>query len=838
VVERTIGPYRVVGTIGQGGMGEVLLAEDDRLGRRVAIKTLPASVSQDAERRERFFREARAIAAHSHPSIVSIHDIGEDGGRIFLVLEYVEGRALSRVLREETLAVGRAVRLALQIVDALRASHRLGILHRDIKPDNVLVTARDEVKVLDFGLAKEVAGFGKELRGVESALTEAGVIVGSFPYMSPEQVLGEELDLRSDLFSFGIVFYEMLTGHRPFAGGTTPETLLSILYENPGKPAGGGAGGAVAAPDQRTAHILEKCLAKDRNARFASADELHVELEQLGFELTTTERRSGEASGSQGGTLPAAPPSPPRRTRTTAMITISRSKIRRIAAVAGTVIACGLLIWILVRPSQPAGSGPPQAIAVLPLTNIQNDPEGDYLGPSLAATITSRLSAVRSLVVRPSIYLEKYRGQKVDPMAAGRELGVEYLVTGHYLRRDERVQVSYELVRIRDRTALLERTFALPQSQVMKFPDEVAEEILRGLAVALSPEELERMHRNRPRSAEAYDLYLRALGLGADPNQSAAALSMVDQSIEKDPLFAPAWVERSRRYNDLLIYHFGTIEDRQKAIEAAEKALELDPKLGIAAAQLGNLLVDAGRTEEATEALRRGIENDPAVADLHHYLSYAYRFAGFLEESLQELDAADRVDPFRAKLNVTIRNPLLYLGRYQEFVDQMPIATTPIRHFYRGFALYHLGKKDEAAAAWDESSRIDPKGQFSLLGQSLRAAQEGRFSEGLVIVQDIVRKREQNKLWDGEVTYKLAQTAAQLGDLDLSEKLFGESVEQGFFCHPYFLRDPLLEPLRASGRAAASFEAAKKRHETFRARFFAGMKNGSSASSAASVKSR
>lgn len=753
-------------------MGEVLLAADDRLGRKVAIKRLPRFLGRSAERRERFVREARAIAALSHPSIVAIHDIGEQDGQLYLVLEHVDGRTLSALMRDGPLSFSRATRIAMQIADALRASHAVGILHRDVKPDNVLVTAEDRVKVFDFGLAKDV-GERAALSGATGAPDEAGVVVGSLPYMSPEQLRGEEIDFRSDVYALGVVYHEMLAGRRPEGGALAPEV-----------------------PD-RASPILARCLAADRSGRYAGAAELHADLERLHLVLSSRDDlapASDQASTSSRG-------------------------VRRglVAGLAIAALALGIAAAISRHPAPDVGE---KSIAILPFVNETPDPDSDYLGPSLAGSVTERLSTVRTLAVRPSVYTARYRQSSIDPALVARDLGVTHLVTGSYRRDAARVTITFEMTRVKTATLLLKRTLRLSFDEVKAFPGAVAEEIVGALAIALSPEEVQRMQRSRPTDAAAYDLYLRAIGLGSEPAQSSAALAMIERSVARDPTYAPAYVELSRRSNEALIYYFGNAGYRDRAIAAARKALELDPRLGIASAQLGNLLVDAGKAEEATEVLRAGAAANPNVADLHHFLAYAYRFGGALDASLRELAEADRVDPLRAELGLSMRNPLLYLGRYEDFIATIPVGTNPYRNFYRGFGHYHLGHAEDARQSFAEAVRLDPENQFSLMGRALALGIDGKREEGLAVAREIVRRREENRIWDGEVTYKLAQIASQLGDQELAARLFSDAVAQGFFCAPYFDRDPLLAPLRDSGLASEAFAAARARHESYMSRFF------------------
>jgi len=467
-VGRRIGPYEILALLGRGGMAEVYLARDPRLGRKVALKLLPAEFTRDADRAGRFRREARAASALNHPNIITIHEIGHDAGTHFIVTEFVEGQTLRQLMSAGRVAVPTAVSIAAQVAQALVAAHRAGIVHRDIKPENVMARPDGVVKVLDFGLAKPTervpAGVHSQVVTLTEMRTDPGKLMGTVSYMSPEQALGERVDERTDLFSLGIMLYELTAGRQPFSGATTSEVIASTLNSDP--PPLSGDAREIPAELQ---WILRKALRKAPDERYQSAEELLADLNALAGAAGRAARTSVSGRPTVGPGLAKA--GRPRRGRLAALVALAFA-------------AAGLAGVAAYRPFAGAGTGP-HTLAVLPLTNFRPDAETDFLGFSLADAIISELGDINNLTVRPSSFVRRYRGLEVAPETAAAELNVDTLLLGSFLRDGEDLRVTAQLIQVSTKEILWRGTIDVKYDRLRAVHDRVAHEMIRGLAPTL-----------------------------------------------------------------------------------------------------------------------------------------------------------------------------------------------------------------------------------------------------------------------------------------------------------------------------------------------------------------
>jgi TolB-like protein len=669
-------------------MGEVLKAKDTRLQRTVAVKVLPSELASDAERRSRFEREAHAASALNHPNITTVFDIGEDEGTHYIVMELVEGKTLRDLLDEGPLSTETMLPLATQIAEGLAKAHAAGIVHRDLKPENLMVTDDGLVKILDFGLAKLVPQASEGEEGseapTETKATQEGVVLGTVPYMSPEQAANRRVDYRSDQFSFGSILYEMATGKRAFKKETVPETLAAIIEDDP-EPI---RRLDDAVPVELSA-IVERCLAKDPAERYESTGDLARELKAV----------------------PEAPSAWRAR----------RRFLWAAAAVLVAVLGVGLgpnLTGLWDQLSGRAGPAPIESIAVLPLRNLSGDPEQEYFADGMTEALITNLARVSALKVIARHSAMRYKGTELSSAEIARELGVDVLVEGSAQRVGESVHIMAQLIDPETEQALWAESYERVLENVLVLQGEVARAIAGELQVALTPEETRRLAGARPVNPEAHDAYLQGSfhWRNLRPEEVDTAQRYFELALEKDPDYAPAyeglaWVWAIRRQTGGVPPHEGLV----KAKAAALRAIELDDSSAGAHSVLG--LVNKGTDWDwagAEREQRRALELDPNLAHAHATYAHTLAVTGRLDEAVRHSERAVELDPFNAMLRM-LRAWVLYFDR--RYDDAMAEARTtlelqPSSGGGRGalqWALFSKGMRDELLAIQRERATHDPE---------------------------------------------------------------------------------------------------------------------------------
>src|SRR5713101_5440178 len=631
MIGQTVSHYRILGKLGGGGMGVVYEAEDLKLGRHVALKFIPENLVGDPKSLERFGREARAASLLNHPNICIIHGIEDNHGHPFIVMEKLEGESLKQSIAGQAMATDRVVDISLQVADALAASHAKGIVHRDIKPANIFLTPSGQVKVLDFGLAKLVHNVGTDSDGggMDDSLTAVGVIPGTAVYMSPEQARSEEIDFRSDLFSFGVVMYEMSTGKKPFSGKNSLMTLDAVLHDKPVPP-----GELNPKVPVELEGIIGKAMEKDRKERYQSATQMKADLQQL-----KREHESGQVkSGLHSGRLRVASKTFGRPSSSRLLFWV----LLGMAAVLVTVLSAVAAYWFKHRSV--ASLEQQNAIAVLPLQNMNGDVAVDYLRFALADELTSVLTYSRSLEVRPSSATRKYAGQDKDARKLGQELHVGRLLTGHFMRQGEQLSVTLEAVDVASDRLLWQATVAARVNDLISLQNQLSTQVQQGLLPALGAGGT-LSTASRPKSQEAYDLYLHALALPHDPAPNKDAIAVLEHVVGEDPGYAPAWEALGQRYYFDSSYGGGGETMFQRSNAAYERALALDPNRQVAASDLIVNRAERGELPRAYDAATDLVHRHPQSADAHFALSYVLRYAGMLDQAAQECNSARALDP-------------------------------------------------------------------------------------------------------------------------------------------------------------------------------------------------
>ncbi len=822
--------YEVLDLLGAGGMGQVYLAQDLRLKRKVALKILPPELTDDERPLRRFEQEAQAASALNHPNILTVYEFGQVDDLHFIASEFVDGLTLRTKLTQGSLELTAVIDIGMQIASALAAAHSSGIVHRDIKPENVIVRADDIVKILDFGIAKltetraQASDF--QTRTVWTN-TQPGTVVGTAKYMSPEQARGIAIDARSDIFSLGAVIYEMVAGRAAFEGETQSDIIAEILKGEPPPLVG-----SFPECPAELEHIINRALRKDRDARYQTAQELAGDLQELKKELEFQSKLHGSTSSAaphQSSPMPNSnlrvrfaqattdlqPAVPSARQFRPYLGGPAKRRAALAVAIALVLFAIGYPVLRKWKNAQPP---PTRSLAILPFRNLQPTPQTDFLGFSLADAIITKLGYVNALTVRPSSSIDRYRNQVLDPQRIAAELDVDTLLTGSYIKEGDDLRINVQLIDVKPQKILWDDSIDVTYDKLLTVQDRVARQIIGGLELKLSPAETERLKPDRPMNALAYEYYLRGVDLYSTNNFSAA-IDMLEKSASIDPTYALTWAHLGRAFTTNASLQFGGREQYRKAQAAYEKALALDPALIQPRIYMANLFTDTGRVEAAVPLIRAVLKTNPNNAEAHWELGYAYRFGGMLKQSLAEAERARQIDP-EVKINSSAINTYLYLGEYAKFIRSLPANDSVYILFYRGLGEYYLGDHEQAVRDFERAFAVAPSLFQAQLGKALSDAVRGHNAEGLGLLRETERRIKERGVTDAEGIYKLAQAYAVLEDKRSALRMLSQSIEGGFFCYSYFVSDPLLRSLHGETEYNLLINQARQRHEQFERRFF------------------
>jgi|CXWL01.1.fsa_nt_gi serine/threonine-protein kinase len=672
--------YRIVSRIGAGGMGDVCLAQDLRLDRKVVLKILPSEFAEDTDRMTRFVREARSASALNHPNIITIYEIGEADGIHFIATEFIEGETLKEYASNKALNFRSVVEIAIQVASALDEAHRAGIVHRDIKPENIMVRPNGLVKVLDFGVAKltEVADPGSlQKPGDEAATairsgTNPGMIIGTANYMSPEQARGKDVDARTDIFSFGVVFYEMIAGRKPFTGGTPVEIIAAILHMVP-EPLSGDV-------PKEIANIIRKCLKKDRNKRYetikAVLDDLsdvkqHLDLEQTlerGAEKDRTEPKTQLFRKTTFDEF--VEPTPDHA---------DSGPSRKYLAIGGAILlilSLGFGYWLFNRS---AGQTAKQvgSIAVMPFVNESGNPENDYLSDGMTETLINSLSQVPNLSVKARSSVFRYKAKELDLKKVAAELGVHAILTGRVAQRADQLTLNVELIDAQTETTIWGNRYDRKASDLVTLQSDVARDVSGKLKSKLSGADEARVTKSFTTDHEAYQLYLQGLYRWnrRTPEDLRKSISFFQQAAEKDPAYAQAYAWLALAYS---VLNANTRMSRQELVTnrleeraALKRAQELDDSLAEIHVVLAGIKKDVEWDFAAAEnEYKRAIELNPNFATARQWYSEFLSTLGRRDEAWIEVNKAHDIDPFSRAINANIGLRLVEARRFSEAIAQ------------------------------------------------------------------------------------------------------------------------------------------------------------------------
>jgi len=787
MVTNSIAHYKILEKLGAGGMGEVYLAEDTRLGRKVALKLLPASFHYDTDRRERFLQEARAASMLRSPNLTAVYDFGESDHTMFIAMEYVEGELLSKRLEGGPLAIDQAIDIATQVCKALDEAHSLGIIHRDIKSSNIIVTTNGRAKVLDFGLAKIIPGQNPLDDDATARLgleTAPGMILGTLAFMSPEQARGLEVDARSDLFSLGVLLYEMLTGKQPFAGATTGDLLVAILDREPEPLA------RIAPAIPAEMHwIVSKALRKDRTLRYQTAGDFLADLRSVAqsWNTTTADVVSGfdYTNGHSG----------------------HRAVGEHIARDSG----------VRRRTRKQIDS-----IAVLPLINSTDDPDLDYLSDGITESLINALSRIPKLRVMARSTVFRYKGCDIAPQRIGHELNVRAVMLGRMQRVQDRFVIGAELVDVLDGSLLWGEQYTKKPSDILSLQDEISGDIAKQLKLKLTSSDRRRLASVHTRTPEAYELYLK--GRYHFGKWTAAgfreAKACYERAVGSDPRFALAYSGLGEVFCVQSYFSSDPAQVREAILGSracAQRALEIDDALAEAHLLLANLahLYD-WQWDAAEREFKVALDLNTNLADAH--LSYGLflmdecRF----KEAAAEIEMGFKLDPLSLPANTSKGILLFYAGRYNEAVSQIsksltldpvfPLSeldpTYQLSHQMLGAALERTGKTDEAVT---EYLRMLPewKGKQEM-SAALRAAyaksgMNGFWRRFTDFASDLSERRVATPVF-------VATIYAALGEQDAAFEWIERAFTERTAALTHLKADPRLETLRADPRFAVCLQ--------------------------------
>ena len=814
MIGKNLSNYKILEKLGAGGQGTVYKATDSKLGRTVVIKVLPPELTAKEANLKRFEREARLASSLDHPNICTIFDLDEVDGVHFIAMQHIEGRNVRQLVGGHPLELRHALKIALQVADALAAAHARGIIHRDIKSGNVMVAPSGQVKILDFGLAKLLDDQEATATGIHrTELTEVGVPYGTATYAAPEQARGDRVDKRADIFSTGVLLYEMLTGTWPFRGKTTIDVRHAVLHEAP-KPL---AEMRSEPAPPRLQQILDRAMAKEPRDRYQKMEEMREDLRAVLQELSP-----GESSDQILGSVT---PEPPRHLGGKSPVSRAVRWLKSITKSETTTSPT------LITPTKQGVHETPfttmadqekKSIAILPFRNLSNDPASSFYEFSLADAVITELARVRSLVVRPSSVISKYQGQQLDPRDVGHELNVSAVLTATFMHAGERFRVTTQLLDVASGEILWSDRIDTSAADIIAVQDTIAQRIVEGLRLELSHAEQAGIAKPATENSAAYEQYLRGRDLFARfifrtiaQEDCNAAIEHFQRAVELDPNFALAHDGLGASYVNRVFKGLGGAEDFQRAEVAFAKALAIDPQLIEARMLMVFVYLWRGEKQKAREEVARARKEAPDEPVVHFVKATLHRLDGEYGRALRSYDRLARLDPAAhvvASYNRAIVH--MYMGHFDETMRQLDNAgepDNPLVRTFRALAMYYTGNTDAAAGSMVDVVKRHPNmhGIRPFLAMFLSA--QGKHDEALAqLTEDVKRNAEV----DPDIAYSVASVYALEEMRDEAFEWLARAIALGNENGPCFTNDPNWTLLREDPRFAELMTKVRGLHGT------------------------
>jgi len=813
----TLSHYRIISKIGAGGMGEVYLAQDTRLDRKVALKILPAELAANQDRMRRFVQEAKAAAALNHPNIAHIYEIGETDGTNFIAMEFIEGQTLREKIHRERTELRRLLRFLQHAAEGLARAHAAGIVHRDLKPDNIMITQDGHAKILDFGLAKlieQAAAPNSDSSEVATAVmpqhSTPGTVMGTIGYMSPEQAQAKtkDIDQRSDVFSFGCILFEAATGKKPFEGESIIKSLHMVVYEQPPliadlKPS---------APLELQ-RIVRRCLAKDPDDRYQSIKDVAIELKELrrdleGLDTTVppSSRSTARAEATRSeSVVPTISSSSSLQTRASSaeylVFGIKQHKLT--AAIIGlAVLAAGITLALYLRGR--TSDATIKSIAVMPFVNEGGKAELEYLSDGMTDTLISSLSQIPNLSVKARSSVFRYKGKETNPQTIGKELNVQAILNGRIAQRGDQLTLTLELVDAQTENVIWSEQYNRQQTDLVSLQSEIARNVSNKLRTKLSGADEQKVAKTYTANPEAYQLYLKGLYHWNKRTGEALKTSIAyfNQAIEKDPSYAQAYAGMALAYVLLPQYSAGKPEESMaKANAAARKALEMDDTLAEAHTALGLILFTYERNvPESDREYQRAIELNPNYATAHQWYGGGLGATGRFDQAIAEGRRAVELDPFSLIANVELAATYGYARQNDQAVAQLHKIIEMDPNWYLARMVLcqiytYKGQFAEAIAECEKARGLnDDPAVLSYLASSY--AQSGKRGEAFKVVAQMHELARQRYV----PAYGFAFVYAALGDKDQAFQWLERSLQDRAWEIAYLKVDPAMDSLRSDPR--------------------------------------